>query len=55
VENLADGRVCVEVEGDAEEISGFIAKIEERMQGFIRKTERSVRAGCREFKGFTIK
>jgi len=55
VQNLADGRVCVEVEGEAAEIAGFIASIEERMQGFIRKIERSVRTGSREFRGFTIK
>jgi methylaspartate ammonia-lyase len=45
----------VEVEGEAAEIAGFIASIEERMQGFIRKIERSVRTGSREFRGFTIK
>ena len=30
VQNLPDGRVCIEAEGDAREVSAFVAAIEER-------------------------
>ncbi|MSU65720.1 MAG: acylphosphatase [Opitutus sp.] len=55
VSNLADGRVQLEVEGRAEEIAKFIAAVEERMHGNIRKTERSARARSPQFSGFVIK
>ena len=41
VGNLADGRVQLEAEGDAAEVADFIAAVEERMHGFIRKVERT--------------
>jgi acylphosphatase len=40
VSNLADGRVELDVEGSREEVFGYIAAVEERMHGYIRKTER---------------
>lgn len=54
VQNLADGRVMLEVEGDARELASFIDALEERMHGYIRKTERA--AGRREaqLRGFSI-
>jgi acylphosphatase len=52
VKNLADGRVQLEVVGAPAEIDGFLAAIEERMHGHIRKTERQVEgAGAKEGKG----
>ena len=55
VRNLADGRVQLEAEGARGEVDAFVVAVEEKMHGFIRKTERS--AGKREpqFSGFTIK
>lgn len=40
VTNLADGRVQLEVEGNPRTVAAFITAVEERMHGYIRKTER---------------
>ncbi len=55
VENLFDGRVCFELEGDEREVGDFIAAIEERMHGYIRKVERASRRRPPQFSGFTIR
>ncbi len=55
VKNLADGRVQLEAEGTAGEVGQFVAAVEERMHGYIRKVERSGRRRAREFSGFAIK
>jgi acylphosphatase len=55
VQNLPDGRVLVEAEGAPPELDAFIAAIEEKMQGYIRKTERSFRVRVPQFAGFTIR
>ncbi len=55
VRNLTDGRVQVQVEGAPAEVSAFIAAVEERMHGFIRKTERSVQKRPPQHSGFEIK
>lgn len=55
VRNLADGRVQLEVEGEATEIDAFIAALDEKMHGYIRKTERSRTRRTAEFTGFTIR
>lgn len=55
VKNLADGRVQVEAEGRAKEIAAFLAALEERMHGFVRKSERSSENRPRQFSGFTIR
>ncbi|HTQ31509.1 MAG TPA: acylphosphatase [Opitutaceae bacterium] len=55
VRNLADGRVELEAEGAVGEIGAFIAAIEERMHGYIRKTERLARQREPQFHGFRIK
>jgi acylphosphatase len=54
VKNLLDGRVQLEVEGNAEEIDSFLAVLEEKMHGYIRKMERSRRVGPAQYNGFTI-
>jgi acylphosphatase len=54
VANLPDGRVQVEAEGRADEVAAFIAAIEERMQGYIRKIERSTGQRSAQFEGFII-
>lgn len=55
VKNLADGRVQLEVEGKSSEVSSFIAAIEQRMHGYLRKLERSAQARPAQFSGFTIR
>jgi acylphosphatase len=53
--NLPDGRVHLEAEGRPAEVAAFIAAVEERMHGHVRKTERSARMRPAQFTGFTIK
>ena len=53
--NLPDGRVHLEAEGRAAEVAAFVTALEERMHGYIRKTERSARVRPPEFTGFGIK
>lgn len=55
VRNLPDGRVEVEAEGRPEEVAAFVTALEERMHGYIRKTERSARRRAPQFSGFGIK
>ena len=55
VANLADGRVQLEAEGDAAEVAHFIAAVEERMHGFIRKVERTAGSRAPQFRGFGLK
>jgi acylphosphatase len=55
VANLPDGRVQLEVEGGAKDIAAFIAALAERLDGFIRKTERTAAQRAPQFAGFVIK
>ena len=55
VRNLVDGRVQLEVEGTRADIDTFVAAIEERMHGYIRKTERSGESRPPQFSGFAIR
>jgi acylphosphatase len=55
VENLPDGRVRIEAEGDERELEAFAAAVEERMRHFIRRTNRSVHVRVPQFTGFSIK
>ncbi len=55
VRNLVDGRVQLEAEGRLSEIDAFVAAIEERMHGYVRRTERSGKKRAPEFKGFEIR
>jgi acylphosphatase len=54
-QNLPDGRVRLEVEGEVAEVEAFIGAIQERMEGYIRKTERQTAQRRPEFLGFTIR
>ena len=54
VKNLADGRVQLEAQGTKVEVDAFVKAVEERMHGFIRKTERSARKSAEHFLGFQI-
>lgn len=55
VRNLPDGRVQLEAEGRADEISAFVAAIEERMHGFVRQTERTANQREAQFSGFGLR
>lgn len=55
VANLTDGRVQIEAEGRHDEVTSFIAAVEERMHGHVRKTERSAGTRTAQFSGFVIK
>jgi acylphosphatase len=54
VENLPDGRVLLEAEGDRSEIDAFVGEISNRMSGYIRTVERTDETGPRAHRGFTI-
>jgi len=55
VSNLPDGRVHLEAEGAPAEVAAFIAAVEERMHGHVRKVERSSAARAPQFSGFSIR
>ena len=55
VQNLADGRVLLEVEGAKAEITALVEAIEERMHGYVRKVERTSESRPASFQGFTIR
>ena len=55
VRNLPDGRVQLETEGRPEEIEAFVLAIENRMHGFVRKTERSPDRREAQFRGFGLR
>jgi acylphosphatase len=55
VANLADGRVEVVAEGMPAEVGRFIAGVEERMHGYIRRTERRAEVGAPQHRGFVIR
>ena len=55
VSNLADGRVQLEAEGDAKEVDAFVSAVQEKMHGYIRKTERSSDPRPAQLSGFVIK
>ena len=53
--NLPDGRVHLEVEGRADVVAAFLGGVEERMHGYVRKTERASARRAPQFSGFTIR
>lgn len=55
VANLADGRVQLEAEGAATEIDAFVAAIQEKMHGYIRKVERRGETRAPQCSGFAIR
>lgn len=55
VQNLPDGRVHLEVEGAADEVHQFIAAVQERMAGYIRKTEQTGELRAPQLAGFSIR
>lgn len=55
VKNLADGRVQLEAEGEPQTVKAFVVALEERMHGYIRKTERKSTKRPPQFVGFDIR
>ena len=55
VQNLPDGRVQLEAEGAAPEVREFIAAVQERMEGYIRKAEQAEAQRVAQYTGFGIK
>lgn len=53
--NLPDGRVQLELEGQASEVAAFAAAVEERMHGYIRQVERTNSRRLQKFSGFAIR
>jgi acylphosphatase len=54
-QNLPDGRVGVEVEGEKDEVGRFLTEIGERLHGFIRQVERTGGRRAAQFDGFHIR
>lgn len=55
VMNLPDGRVQLEVEGRASEVRDFIAAVQERLEGYIRKAEQTEQTRPPQYAGFSIR
>ncbi len=55
VTNLPDGRVHLEVEGTPEQVDAFIAAVNERMHGHVRKVDRQASVRPPQFSGFSIR
>lgn len=55
VRNLPDGRVQLEAEGSPGEVAAFVTAVQEQLEAYIRKTERSSARGPAQFSGFTIR
>ncbi len=55
VQNLPDGRVRMEVEGDPAEIGRFVQRLAERMSGYIREQKVDVQPACGDYDGFQIR
>lgn len=55
VRNLADGRVQLDIEGKSADVDAFVAAVEDRMHGFLRKTERSSETRPPQYHGFSIR
>jgi acylphosphatase len=55
VTNLPDGRVHLEAEGSPAEVAAYIAAVEEKMHGYVRKVDRVTSRRTPQFSGFAIK
>ena len=55
VQNLADGRVLLEVEGEWDEVESFLDGLKERMDGMIRDVEVKRDHRARVYSGFSIR
>lgn len=55
VQNLADGRVLLEVEGDQKEVESFLETLRDRMDGYVREVETRREVRERSISGFSIR
>lgn len=55
VSNLVDGRVQLEVEGSPADVKDFIAAVQERLEGYIRKVEQTDDRRPPQYSGFGIR
>ena len=55
VRNLMDGRVELAAEGAQSDVDAFVAAVQDRMHGYVRKVERSSAKRAPQFSGFVIK
>jgi acylphosphatase len=55
VQNLADGRVRVVVEGASDELDRFLAAVAERLGHYVDEVTTSVEAAQNAFRGFDIR
>jgi len=54
VRNLSDGRVELVVEGDADDVAGFLAAVAREMGEYIRDTQILEEEPTGEFRGFGV-
>lgn len=55
VQNLPDGRVRLEVEGEAGEVARFVAAVAEQMRDYVSHVERSGGRRPRQFQEFHVR
>jgi acylphosphatase len=55
VTNLPDGRVHLEAEGSPDQVGAFIAAVQDRMHGHVRKVDRLVDRRAAQFSGFAVR
>jgi acylphosphatase len=55
VQNLPDGRVLLEVEGESHDIEGFLAEVRAELKRFIRGEQATAPAATGEFNDFSIR
>ena len=55
VQNLSDGRVRLEAEGERSEVESFLDSIRDRMDGLIREVEDTTETRAAFFSGFSMR
>lgn len=55
VRNLPDGRVVLEAEGGEDEVTAFVAEVEDQLGGYIRHAEKRSARQKQKFFDFTIR
>ena len=55
VQNLTDGRVLLDCEGEEREVAAFVTAVSDRLHGYIRKVERRSERRPAQFSGFAIR
>lgn len=54
VENMPDGRVCLQAEGAEAEVDAFIAEVHRQLASYIRNSDTNVVSGPRWYNDFQI-